>query len=127
MGSAVLQMRKPIVLVVEDELVIRLAALAMVRIAGFEAVQAANADDAIRILEARDDIRVVFTDINMPGSMDGLKLAAAVRDRWPPIEFIVTSGQRTPAAGDLPERSLFIGKPYSNFQVVRALKELTAT
>jgi CheY-like chemotaxis protein len=119
--------KRPVVLVVEDEVLIRMAAVAMIRSAGFEALQAANADDATKILEARDDIRVVFTDINLPGSMDGLKLAAAVRGRWPPVEFIITSGRRTPTADDMPERSLFIGKPYSSFQVVRALNELTAS
>jgi CheY-like chemotaxis protein len=126
-GVGRLPMRKrPVVLIVEDEVLIRMGALAMVHNAGFEALQAANADDAIKILEARDDIRVVFTDINMPGSMDGLKLAAAVRDRWPPIEFIVTSGHRAPATDDLPERARFIDKPYSDSQVIRALTELTA-
>jgi DNA-binding NtrC family response regulator len=119
--------KRPVVLIVEDEVLIRMAALDIVRNAGFEPIEAANADQAIAILEARNDIRIVFTDINMPGSMDGLKLAAAVRGRWPPIDFIVTSGHHAPTAGDLPERGLFIRKPYSNFQVARALAELTAS
>jgi YesN/AraC family two-component response regulator len=115
---------RPIVLIVEDEVIIRMNALDAVRAAGFEAIEAANADEAIEILEARDDIRIVFTDINMPGSMDGLKLAAAVRGRWPPIEFVVTSGHHAPTAGELPERARFISKPYSDFEVARALTEL---
>ena len=119
--------KRPVVLVVEDEVLIRMAAVAMIRSACFEVLQAASSDDAIRILEARDDIRVIFTDINLPGSMDGLKLAAAVRDRWPPVEFIVTSGRRTPTADELPERGLFISKPYSNHQVIHGLGELIAT
>jgi DNA-binding LytR/AlgR family response regulator len=85
-----------------------------------------NADEAIKILEARDDIRIVFTDINMPSSMDGLELAAAVRGRWPPIEFIVTSGHHSPTTDDLPKRARFISKPYTNCQIARALTELTA-
>jgi CheY-like chemotaxis protein len=118
--------KRPVVLVVEDELLVRIVAVAIVEDAGFEAVEAANADQAITILEARDDIRVVFTDINMPGSMDGLKLAAAVRDRWPPIEFIVTSGLRAHGGDDLPERSLFLPKPYTPLEVAQALAALTA-
>jgi CheY-like chemotaxis protein len=75
--------RRPVVLVVEDDLLIRMSAADMVESADCIAVEAANADEAVSILEARSDISVVFTDIQMPGSMDGLKLAAAVRDRWP--------------------------------------------
>jgi CheY-like chemotaxis protein len=116
----------PVVLVVEDEMLIRMDAVAIVRGAGFDALQAANADAAIQILEVRDDIRVVFTDINMPGSMDGLRLAAAVRGRWPPIEFIVTSGRRRPDANALPERARFLAKPYTSYEVGRALTELMA-
>ena len=84
--------RRPVVLVVEDEPLMLMDALDLVTGAGFEAIGAKNADEAILILENRNDIRVVFTDVNMPGSMDGIKLAHAVRNRWPPIEIIVTSG-----------------------------------
>ena len=81
--------RRPVVLAVEDEPLILMLAVDMIRDAGFEPLWASNADEAIRILESRDDIRIVFTDINMPGSMDGIKLAQAVRGRWPPIKIIV--------------------------------------
>ena len=81
------------VLIVEDEPLVRFCAVQTVEEAGFAVIEAANADEAIAILESRRDIRVVFTDIHMPGSMDGLKLAHAVRDRWPPIKIIVTSGR----------------------------------
>src|SRR5277367_2584044 len=84
--------KRLVVLVVEDEPLMLMDALDLVTDAGFEAIGAKNADEAIRILENRNDIRVVFTDVNMPGSMDGIKLAHAVRNRWPPIEIIVTSG-----------------------------------
>ena len=93
MGRAV-PGRKPVVLVVEDENLIRLSALDMVEEAGFEAIAASDADEAIRILESRNDIRAVFTDVHMPGSMDGLRLARVVRNRWPPVALIVTSGRR---------------------------------
>jgi CheY-like chemotaxis protein len=80
--------KRPVVLIVEDKFLLRMDAVDMIAAAGFEVVdEAANADEAIKILEARRDITVVFTDIQMPGSMDGLKLARAVRGRWPPIKI----------------------------------------
>lgn len=101
------------ILVVEDEPILRLMAIEIVEDAGFEALAAATADEALAILEARaHDVRLVFTDIEMPGSMDGLRLAHAVRDRWPPVELIVTSGKFQIAADDLPDRGRFIAKPY---------------
>ena len=105
--------RRPVVLLVEDELLLRMDAAAMVAAAGFEVVEAANADEAIEILEARRDISVVFTDIQMPGSMDGLKLARAVRGRWPPIKIVATSGLVDVGEKDLPEGGRFLPKPYS--------------
>ena len=81
-----------VILIVEDEFLLRLDSAETIENAGFEVIQAANADEAIAILTARPDIHVVFTDIQMPGSMDGLKLARFVRDRWPPIKIIATSG-----------------------------------
>jgi two-component system, response regulator PdtaR len=80
---------------------------------GFAMYEAGNADEAIALLELHDDIRAVFTDINMPGSMDGLKLAHYVRGRWPPIKLIITSGQAKPLAEDMPVGSGFIAKPLS--------------
>ncbi|HEX3753676.1 MAG TPA: response regulator [Rhizomicrobium sp.] len=90
-----------IVLIVEDELLLRMNAVQIIEEAGLEVVEASNAHDAISILETRDDIRVVFTDIQMPGSMDGLALAWAVRNRWPPIAIIITSGKVRPAAHEM--------------------------
>ena len=83
----------PTVLIVEDELILRMRAVDIVEDAGFNAVEAVNADEALAILEARSDIALLFTDIQMPGSMDGLKLAHAVSNRWPPIKIILVSGQ----------------------------------
>jgi CheY-like chemotaxis protein len=108
------------ILVVEDEVLIRDFVLEELEHAGFDVVVASNADDAIVILETQLGIRLVFTDIDMPGSMNGLKLAAAVRDRWPPIHIIVTSGKGRP--GELPARALFIPKPYIGRNVVEIMR-----
>ena len=96
------------VLIVEDELLVRMDAVDMIRSLGFEVVEVENADDAIRVLEDRPDITVVFTDIQMPGSMDGLKLAAAIRGRWPPIKIVATSGLSKISEDDLPPGSRFV-------------------
>ena len=115
---------KPVVLVVEDEQLVRMTAIEMVEQAGFEAIEAIDADEAIRILESRNDIRAVFTDIQMPGSMDGLKLARAVRDRWPPVALIVTSGRTDISANHLPSGGKFLAKPYEPSQVAATLLQL---
>ena len=112
-------------LIVEDDLLLRMDAVDMIAGAGFEAVEAANADQAIKILESRRDVTVVFTDIQMPGSMDGLKLARAIRGRWPPIKIVATSGLLTICNDGLPSGSHFLPKPYSASQIVGALRELT--
>jgi CheY-like chemotaxis protein len=118
--------KRPVMLIVEDELLLRMNALDVIEAAGFEVVEAANADEAIEILEARRDIGVVFTDIQMPGSMDGLKLVRAVRGRWPPIKIVATSGHIGVAQTDLPEGGRFLPKPYSPGQVMDVLRELMA-
>jgi CheY-like chemotaxis protein len=118
--------QKPVILVVEDEYLLRMNAVEIIEAAGFVVLEAANADEAIDILERRDDIRVMFTDIQMPGSMDGLKLAQAVRGRWPPIEIIATSGRVKVDESDLPARGRFLSKPYSAGDITKALSELTA-
>ena len=114
--------RTPAVLIVEDEPMVRLCAVETIEEAGFEVIEAANADEAIRILESRRDIRVVFTDVHMPGSMDGLKLAHAVRDRWPPIKIIVTSGRERVAVQDLPAGGRFFAKPYDPGEIKETLR-----
>jgi two-component system, response regulator PdtaR len=115
----------PVILIVEDEFLLRLDIAATIESAGFEVIQAANADEAIAILQARPDIHVVFTDIQMPGSMDGLKLARFVRDRWPPIKIVATSGRVMAGDDDLPAGSFFVPKPYHGDQVVETLREIT--
>jgi CheY-like chemotaxis protein len=113
-----------IVLIVEDEVLIRMEAADMIRAAGFEVLEAENADEAIAILERRLDIRVVFTDVQMPGSMDGLKLAAAISNRWPPIRIVATSGLTGIGNDQLPTGSRFVPKPYSSAQIIGTLREI---
>ena len=117
--------QRPVVLIVEDEFLLRLDAVDMIVAAGFDAIEAASADEAIEILESRRDVAVVFTDIQMPGSMDGLKLARAVRGRWPPIKIVATSGHIEVKAHDLPEGGRFLPKPYNPVQVTGVLREIT--
>lgn len=117
---------RPVVLVVEDESLLRMMAVDLVEEAGFEALEAADADEAVRILESRLDIRLVFTDIQMPGSIDGLKLAACVRDRWPPVHIIVTSGHIARDDATLPEAAEFIEKPYQPRAVAAMMQRMMA-
>jgi CheY-like chemotaxis protein len=114
--------KTPAVLIVEDEPLVRLYAVQTIKDAGFEVIEAANADEAIRILQSRSDIRVVFTDYHMPGSMDGLKLAHAVRNRWPPIKIIVTSGRERIAEEELPVGGRFVAKPYDPGEIKNVLR-----
>ena len=109
------------VLVVEDEFLSRLHAVNLVEDAGYKAIEASNSEEAIAILEARKDIRIVFTDVDMPGTMDCLKLAHAIRTRWPPVELIVTSGHFNLSDADMPERGRFISKPYRDQDIVSAI------
>jgi CheY-like chemotaxis protein len=118
--------KRAVILIVEDDVLIRMDAAQMIAVGGFDVIEAANADEAIGILETRLDITVVFTDIQMPGSMDGLKLAAAVRDRWPPIKIVATSGHVTIDRDDLPDGGRFLPKPYSSAQILKTLREFTA-
>jgi two-component sensor histidine kinase/CheY-like chemotaxis protein len=114
----------PNVLVVEDEMVLRMRAVDIVEDAGFTPVEAVNADEAIAILESRSDIDLLFTDIQMPGSMDGLKLAHAVHDRWPSIKIILVSGQVKPSDAERPADSRFFGKPLGIGQMIRVLQAM---
>ncbi len=114
------------VLVVEDEFLIRMDVAQQLSEEGYRVFEASNADAAVRLLETEPSIRILFTDIDMPGSMDGLKLAAAVRDRWPPVKIVVTSGHRLVDIADLPEGSVFYPKPYHHAAVVSSFRELLA-
>ena len=112
------------VLVVEDEMVLRLRAVDIVEDAGFTAVEAVNADEALAILELRSDISLLFSDIQMPGSMDGLKLAHAVHERWPAIKIILVSGQVKLSDTDKPADSRFFGKPLEMKKMIAELQEM---
>jgi two-component system, response regulator PdtaR len=112
---------QPVILVVEDDPTIRMGALQLVVDAGFEALEADNADEAIRILEARPDIHLVFTDVGMPGTMDGIKLAHYIRHRWPLVKLIVASGKAILDESHLPAGARFFPKPYSDCTIVGAM------
>jgi two-component system, response regulator PdtaR len=117
-------LEKPSVLIVEHESLIRLNIVDVAEDAGYEVLEAANADEATEILERSHNIEVVFTTLRMPGSMDGLALASAIRSRWPLIRVIVTSGRDVKDYPDFPPNCLFIQKPYENRRIAEALREL---
>src|ERR1700712_1799132 len=112
------------VLVVEDEMVLRMRAVDIVEDAGFNPVEAVNADDALAILESRSDIEMLFTDIQMPGSIDGLKLAYAVHERWPKIKFILVPVQLTWTDADNPADSRFFGKPLDVKNMIAEMRDM---
>jgi CheY-like chemotaxis protein len=118
--------KRPVVLVVEDEILLRMDAIDALMAAGFDAIDASGADEAIAILEARKDISLIFTDIQMPGSMDGLKLGHCVKDRWPPIKITATSGRAKISEKDFPEGSRFLSKPYVMAEITREIHQLIA-
>jgi two-component system, response regulator PdtaR len=113
-----------VVLVVEDEPLLLMMAVDVVEAVGLEAIEATNADDAVLILEGRSDVAILLTDIEMPGTMSGLVLAASVRARWPLIEIIVVSGRATVVQDDLPERGVFFSKPYDVDDLAHTLRRL---
>jgi two-component system, response regulator PdtaR len=115
---------RPAVLIVEDEVLVRWTAVTIVEEAGFDVVEAGAGIEAISILEKRDDILVLFTDVEMPGSLDGLQLAHLVHTRWPSIKIIATSGRFRLRADDLPTTARFLHKPYSVIQLTELLTEL---
>lgn len=115
---------KHLVLVVEDESLIRMNSVDMIRDLGFEVIEAVDADQAVCLLESVPGIGVVFTDVQMPGSMDGLLLAALVRDRWPPVALLIASGRERPSVADMPIGARFLPKPYSLFELGEQLHAL---
>src|SRR5271170_2167328 len=103
----------PVVLIVEDEALVRLSAVGMLEDAGFRMIEAVNSREVLELLAADSDVQLLFTDVNMPGAIDGLALAHEVHDRWPQIPIMVASAKREPQPGDLPVGSRFEHKPYS--------------
>lgn len=114
----------PTILIVEDDPILRFLTANMVEDAGFVAIEAADADEAVAILEARSDIALLLTDIDMAGSMDGLTLAHAARKRWPPIKIIIVSARGQPLDSSMPTDSRFFGKPYHGDKIVSEIRSL---
>ncbi len=115
-----------VVLIVEDEMLLRMRAVDMVEDAGFIPIEAVDADEAVAILESRSDIALLLTDIQMPGTMDGLGLARSVHERWPPIRIILVSGRLTLADIDIPANSRFFGKPLEAGDVISEMRSMIA-
>jgi CheY-like chemotaxis protein len=118
------QEKKPTVLVVEYESLIRMNIVHIAQDAGFEVLEAANADEATKLLESANNIETIFTTVRMPGSMDGLALASGIRSRWPLIRVIVTSGRDVRSDANFPINCRFIQKPYENGQITAVLLEV---
>jgi CheY-like chemotaxis protein len=113
-----------VVLVVEDEMLLRMKVVDMVEDAGYVPVEAVDADEAMAILQSRSDIALMLTDVQMPGSMNGLQLAHAVHERWPPIKIILASGQLKLSGSDIPLDSRFFGKPLQSAEVIAEMRDM---
>lgn len=111
----------PRVLVVDDEPLLRMFNVDMLSDAGFDVIEAANADEALRLLSLVSDIRVVFTDVEMPGTLNGFELALRVEAQWPDIGVVVTSGRRLPDAAFGSSGRCFVPKPYAASRVVELI------
>jgi two-component system, response regulator PdtaR len=115
----------PVVLLVEDEPLVRMAAADDLQEAGFHVLEAANADVALAVLEScSDNVQVLFTDIDMPGTMDGLGLAESVQQRWPHISLLIASAYHRPHPEQIPDDGRFVPKPYCSDDVVRQIRDL---
>ena len=118
------QDERPVVLIVEDEPLVRMLGADVLEDAGFEVVEAFNGDEALEVLEARPDVKVLFTDVNMPGSLDGLDLARVVHERRPDIKLLIASGQVHLSEEQIPDAGRFLAKPYGPEAIVRHVREL---
>jgi CheY-like chemotaxis protein len=116
----------PVILIVEDEALVRLSAVGTLEDAGFRMIEAGNSDEALEFLAADFEIQLLFTDIDMPGPIDGLALARQVRDRWPHIGIMIASANRVSQPDEMPVGARFEQKPYSLDAVVRHARELTS-
>jgi CheY-like chemotaxis protein len=111
------------ILVVDDEPITRMNTVLIIEEAGYDVIEACNAEEAIALLETRPEIRVVFSDIEMPGSIDGLKLLHAVRERWPPVILILASGRVSPRVEEMPPETAFLRKPYPDRDLLKVLAD----
>jgi DNA-binding NtrC family response regulator len=119
--------KKPsVILIVEDEVMVRMHLADLLTEAGYRIIAMANADHAMAVIGARPDIELLFTDIVLPGAIDGCTLARAVNQRWPQIGLLVASGKTQPSPGELPDRAHFIAKPYSRSDLLPKIEELLA-
>jgi two-component system, response regulator PdtaR len=116
--------RLPAILVVEDEVLVRIDLVDTIQEAGFPTFEADGADEAIRLMENHPEIQVLFTDIDMPGTMDGLKLSHYVRHRWPPVRIIITSGHVFASPDQMPDQSMFIAKPHQHADLQRLFRAI---
>ena len=117
----------PVILVVDDEAILRLVATDMLEDEGFKVIEASNADAALDVLACRRDVRLIFTDVHMPGSMDGLDLVNEVHSRWPDVLLVITSGRSLPLKEEIPDDGRFIPKPYDSRRLLREVNDLFAT
>ena len=119
---------RPLILVVEDEVLVRMTLVDVLEDAGYQVIEAIHADEAIRILRALSGVDALITDVEMPqGSMNGFEMAQRVRTVCQDIEILISSGRATPNVGDLPDRALFIGKPVHPETLVRLLETLLSS
>lgn len=114
------------ILVVEDDVLVRMISSDILTDAGFRVYEAHDAHEAIILLEARSDVQVVFTDWNMPGNIDGMELARLVRERWLEIGVIVTSGKMRPPPGELPVGVQFLPKPYRPSALIKEIEAMVS-
>jgi CheY-like chemotaxis protein len=124
MSASVTQRNPNRILIVEDEMIVRLIGSDTLTDAGYEVVEAATADEALQLLEQHGDVEVLFTDIRMPGSMDGLELARLVRERWPAMKILITSGDTFPPRSAIADDGRFLAKPYSTEVLRREVGKL---
>jgi two-component system, response regulator PdtaR len=114
-----------VVLVVEDQTLVRMFMADFLDEAGFKVFEAVNADEALTVLQARPDVQAVVTDIEMPaGSMNGLELARVVQDRWPGIGVVISSGREWPGPDDLSEKVAFVSKPYLPDTIINVIRQM---
>ena len=118
---------RPVVLIVEDEPLVRSLEVDILQEAGFRVIEAKNADEAFELLKRRPDVKVVFTDVDMPGSIDGFEFARLVAQGWPEVGVVVTSGKTAPGPGDMPEGAAFMRKPYRSDDVVRQVRRMVGS
>ncbi len=114
----------PVILVVDDEPIIRLDAVAIIEDAGFLALEAADAEEALEVMARHPEVSVLFTDINMPGPFDGLELARRVHAGWPAVQLVITSGRVAPSPEQIPDHGHFVAKPYQTTAIVALLRSI---